>query len=39
MANIGTEHEIVVIPEPMTIPDTVPEERPAIEPAKVPVPA
>ena len=37
MANIGEEIEIVEIPEPMTIPDTVPADAPAIrEPEKVP---
>lgn len=39
MANIGEEIEIVEIPDPVTIPDTVPESAPVHEPEKVPVPA
>jgi hypothetical protein len=36
MANIGKEIEIVEIPEPMAIPDTVPVEEPVAEPDKIP---
>ena len=37
MANIGKELEIVEIPEPIVIPNTVPVETPTVsEPEKVP---
>ena len=40
MANIGKEIEVVEIPEPITIPNTMPASTPAVsEPEKVPVPA
>jgi len=40
MANIGEETRIYEIPEPVSIPDTVPVEAPAeLEPEPVQVPA